>query len=170
MSSPRRGGYNEQKTQKIDETVFLGINEQSTNDEDESITSIEYMKTHGGVKGVTTVTSTPIQIPSDQLKHTVFYETLSLTTEKQEDGMVALSYYDTSGKTISVTVALRNSEKELFSGTFFASEFETFVADASDTPHFIDMIVEHEEHGTITSTVFNPAGNTDTTINGVFTE
>ena len=35
-------------------------------------------------------------------------------------------------------------------------------------PYFIDMIVEHEEHGTITSSVFNPGDASDTYINGIF--
>lgn len=110
-------------------------------------------------------TSEPSQSPS-----VPFFQTLSLTTKKQADNNVLLSYVDTTGKTKSVKVTLRNSEKTLFEGTFFASKFEAYVFDASDTPHFIDMVVDNEEYGTITSSVFNPAGNTDTTINGVFTK
>ena len=40
--------------------------------------------------------------------------------------------------------------------------FETTVNDATSIPYFIDMIVEHEEHGTITSSVFNPVDASDT--------
>lgn len=107
---------------------------------------------------------------SPQASSLPFFQTLSLTTKKQADNNVILSYVDTTGKTKSVKVTLRNSEKTLFEGTFFASKFEAFVFDASNAPHFIDMVVDNEEHGIITSSVFNPSGNTDTTINGVFTK
>jgi len=99
---------------------------------------------------------------------TISFETLSLVTEKQSDGNVRLTYLDSSGKTISVTVTIRNDVKILFTGQFFASSFETLILDAADTPHYIDMIVDHEDYGIISASAFNPAGNTDTTINGVF--
>lgn len=99
-----------------------------------------------------------------------FINSLSLTIKKLEDNNVVLNYVDTTEKTKNVKVTLRNSEKKLFEGTFFSSKFETFVYDASDTSHFVDMVVENEEYGTITSSVFNPAGNTDTIINGIFTK
>ncbi|MEM2786341.1 MAG: hypothetical protein QW652_06730, partial [Candidatus Nitrosotenuis sp.] len=65
---------------------------------------------------------------------------------------------------------LRNSEKQLFSGEFFASKFDTSVNDISSSPYMVEMIVEHAEYGTVTSSVFNPQGNNDTTIYGVFTK
>ena len=46
--------------------------------------------------------------------------------------------------------------------------FEATVNDATGTPYFIDMVVEHEDHGTITSSVFNSGDASDTNINGVF--
>ncbi len=46
--------------------------------------------------------------------------------------------------------------------------FETTLNDATGIPYFIDMIVEHEEHGTIISSVFNPGDASDTNINGIF--
>jgi len=79
-----------------------------------------------------------------------------------------LHYEDTSGKTISVTVILRTTEKDLFTGTFYSSMFEASVNDATKTSYFIDMIIEHEEYGTISSSVFNPVDTPDTIINGVF--
>jgi len=112
-----------------------------------------------------------IVIPSvitTPVSQTISFETLSLVTEKQNDGNVSLKYLDSSGKTISVTVTIRNDVKILFTGQFFASSFETLILDAADTPHFIEMIVDHEEYGIISASAFNPAGNTDTTINGVF--
>jgi len=98
------------------------------------------------------------------------FETLSLVTSQQPDDTVMLNYEDTSGKTISVTVILRTTEKDLFTGTFYSSMFEASVNDATKTSYFIDVIIEHEEHGTISSSVFNPADTTDTIINGVFSQ
>jgi len=98
------------------------------------------------------------------------FETLSLVTSQQPDDTVMLNYEDTSGKTISVTVILRTTEKDLFTGTFYSSMFEASVNDATKTSYFIDVIIEHEEHGTISSSVFNPVDTTDTIINGVFSQ
>ena len=98
------------------------------------------------------------------------FETLSLVTSRQPDGTVMLNYEDTSGKTISVTVILRTTEKDLFIGTFYSSMFEASVNDATKTSYFIDMIVEHEDYGTIVSSVFNPVDTPDTIINGVFSQ
>ncbi len=79
-----------------------------------------------------------------------------------------LQYEDTSGKTISVSVTLRTTERELFSGIFYSAMFETLVNDASNTAYFIDMIVEHQEYGTISSSVYNPRDSPNTIINGIF--
>ena len=98
------------------------------------------------------------------------FETLSLKTTQQLDDTVMLHYEDTSGKTISVTVILRTTEKDLFIGTFYSSMFEASVNDATKTSYFIDMIVEHEDYGTIVSSVFNPVDTPDTIINGVFSQ
>jgi len=98
------------------------------------------------------------------------FETLSLKTTQQLDDTVMLHYEDTSGKTISVTVILRTTEKDLFVGTFYSSMFEASVNDATKTSYFIDMIVEHEDYGTIVSSVFNPVDTPDTIINGVFSQ
>ena len=48
--------------------------------------------------------------------------------------------------------------------------FEASVNDAIKTSYFIDMIVEHEDYGTISSSVFNPVDSPDTIINGVFSQ
>ncbi len=98
------------------------------------------------------------------------FETLSLVTSQQPDDTVMLNYEDTSGKTISVTVILRTTEKDLFTGTFYSSMFETSVNDATKTSYFIDMIVEHEEYGTISSSVFSPVDAPNTLIYGVFSQ
>ncbi|MBM3910027.1 MAG: hypothetical protein FJ356_00055 [Thaumarchaeota archaeon] len=99
---------------------------------------------------------------------TKLLKTLQLTTTQEDNGDVKVQYSDNSGNTISVKFTLKNSERELFSGTFYASNFETSITDISNTDHIIEMIVEHKEFGTITSSVYKPAGNLNSMINGVF--
>jgi len=100
----------------------------------------------------------------------IIYETLSLSTKQQSDDNILLQYSDSSGKTQSVTVVIRTDQKEIFSGTFFTSMFETTINDASGIPYYVDMIVEHEDYGTIASSVFNPGDASDTKINGIFSQ
>ncbi|MBA4719318.1 MAG: hypothetical protein HRO68_09580 [Nitrosopumilus sp.] len=100
----------------------------------------------------------------------IVYDTLSLSTTQQPDNNILLQYSDSSGKTQSVTVVIRTEQKEIFSGTFFTSMFETTVNDATGISYYVDMIVEHEDHGTITSSVFNPGDDSDTKINGIFSQ
>ncbi len=117
----------------------------------------------------TSESSSPTTIVT-KTQTTQTFETLSLKTTQQLDDTVMLHYEDTSGKTVSVTVILRTTEKDLFIGTFYSSMFETSVNDATKTSYFIDMIVEHEEYGTIVSSVFNPVDTPETIINGVFSQ
>ena len=99
----------------------------------------------------------------------ITYETLSLSTTQQSDDNILLQYSDSSEKTKSVHVVIRTEQKEVFSGTFFTSMFETTVNDANGIPYFVDMVIEHEEYGTVTSSVFNPGEDSNTKISGVFT-
>ena len=48
--------------------------------------------------------------------------------------------------------------------------FETNVNDVSGVPYYVDMIVEHEDYGTVTSSVFNPGDSSDSKINGIFSQ
>ena len=98
------------------------------------------------------------------------FEVLQLRTTQEKDDDIMIQFEDTSGQTISVSVTLRNSESELFSGIFYSPKFETFVFNTPDQPHIIEMVVEHAVYGTITSSVYKPAGVYDTIINGVFTK
>ncbi|MGQ0791978.1 MAG: hypothetical protein ACT4NJ_07135 [Nitrosopumilaceae archaeon] len=98
------------------------------------------------------------------------FDTLSLITKKQSDNRVSMNYDDTSGKTTSVTVQIRNKEQVLFTGQFFSPSFETTIMDLSATPHFIDLVVEHPVYGQVIATAFIPAGSTDTVIYGVFSK
>jgi len=117
----------------------------------------------------TSESSSPTTIVT-KTQTTQTFETLSLKTTQQLDDTVMLHYEDTSGKTVSVTVILRTTEKDLFIGTFYSSMFEASVNDATKTSYFIDMIVEHEEYGTIVSSVFNPVDTPETIINGMFSQ
>jgi len=115
-------------------------------------------------------TSSPFTTVTTQDQTIQTFETLSLSSSQQSDDIVMLQYADSSGKTTSVTVTLRTTEKELFTGIFYSSMFETFVQDITKTSYFIDMIIEHEEYGTISSSVFIPVDSPDTIINGVFSK
>lgn len=106
----------------------------------------------------------------DPIPQSKIFETLQLTTTKNSDNTVSIHYADSSGKTLKVTVTLRNADKQLFSGEFFASSFDTSVNDISTTPHIIEMTVEHADYGTVSSSVYNPQGNDQSTIYGVFTQ
>ena len=149
-------------------------------------------KTVNGIKEIThTVTlpeclypnKTPVQVTVstdpvtgdqtvsvDPIPQNKIFETLQLTTAKNSDNTVGIHYEDSSGKTLKVTVILSNSERQLFTGEFFASKFDTNIDDVSDTPHIIEMIVEHAEYGTVNSSVYNPQGNNENTIYGVFSQ
>lgn len=107
---------------------------------------------------------------STQSTTPITYETLSLSTTQQSDDNILLQYSDSSGKTQNVDVIIRTNEKEIFSGTFFTSSFETTVRDISGIPYYVDMVVEHEDYGTVTSSVFNPGDFSDSQINGIFSQ
>ena len=159
-------------SESTQEVIFFGKTEDDQHENEESI------ERHGSGSGSTTgsdstignsgsIIITPSSLDTPQ---TVSFETLSLSTTQQSDDSVILHYEDTSGKTTSVTVTLRTIERELFSGVFYSSMFEAFVNDAPNTSYFIDMVIEHEELGIITSSVFNPVETPETIINGVFSQ
>ena len=100
----------------------------------------------------------------------IIYETLSLSTKQQSDDNILLQYFDSSGKTESVNVVIRTEEKQIFSGTYFTSMFETTVNDATGVPYYVDMVIDHEEYGSVTSSVFNPGDSSDSKINGIFSQ
>lgn len=100
---------------------------------------------------------------------TVYYDVIQLTsTHKGND--VLINYNDASGNTIGVVVTLRNSDKEIFSGQFTSSKFETIISDVPNTPHMIEMTVEHAVYRTLHASVYAPADSQDSTISGIFTE
>ena len=100
----------------------------------------------------------------------IIHETLSLSTTQASNDDIVLQYSDSSGKTNSVNIILRTDQKEIFSGTFFTSEFETNLNDFSNQPYYVDMVVEHADYGTVTSSVFNPGDSTDSKNSGIFSQ
>jgi len=48
--------------------------------------------------------------------------------------------------------------------------FETTINDTIDVPYYVDMIVEHEDYGTVTLSVFNPGDSSELRISGVFSQ
>jgi hypothetical protein len=132
------------------------------------IESIQNIFTGNSNSGSTSQSST--NNISSQNTISIIPETLSLSTKQQSDDNILLQYVDTSGKTKSVNVIIRTTDKEIFSGTFFTSKFNTNVNDATGIPYYVDMVVEHEDYGTVTSSVFNPGDSSDTKINGIFSQ
>ena len=135
----------------------------------ESIQNIFGGNSNSGSSSSSTIQESPNNV-STQNTVPIPPETLSLSTKQQSDDNILLQYVDTSGKTKSVDVIIRTADKEIFSGTFFTSMFDTNVNDATGIPYYVDMIVEHEDYGTVTSSVYNPGDSSDTKINGIFSQ
>jgi len=171
---------NNNKTSKsLDEEVFFGkINEQKIAEPKKPTTGTTSSGAGGSQtnnnNGNTNPASAPtiIQNPTNTqlITNKIPFDTLSLITKKQSDNRVSMKYDDTSRKTINVTVQIRNAGQVLFTGQFFSSSFETTIMDASATPHFIDLVVEHAVYGQVIATAFVPAGSTDSVIYGVFSK
>ena len=137
------------------------------------IESIQNIFTDSSNSGSTSQSSTSQSSTNDissQNIISIIPETLSLSTRQQSDDNILLQYVDTSGKTKSVNVIIRTIDKEIFSGIFFTSKFDTNINDATGIPYYVDMIVEHEDYGTVTSSVYNPGDSSDTKINGIFSQ
>jgi hypothetical protein len=140
------------------------------------IESIQNAFTNSNVQDLTTspinselIEDSTIQ-NSIQDKTPLIHDTLSLFTTQQPNDDISLQYFDSSGKTTSVNVVIRTDQKEIFSGTYFTSMFETNLNDISGEPYYVDMIIEHEDYGTVTSSVFNPGDSTDSKISGIFSQ
>lgn len=95
-----------------------------------------------------------------------YYQTITLNAEN-EGSKVVLSYDDTTGKTASVTVTLKNNVGQVFTGTFTSSQFETEVTDVPDTPHIIEMTVVNSDYGTLHGSVYASSDNQNSVINGI---
>ena len=108
-------------------------------------------------------------INSDTSAIPAYYNIVQLTASNKGNDVI-INYDDTSGKTTDVTVTLRNSEKELFSGKFTSSQFQTMVNDVPNSPHIIDMTVDSSAYGILHASVYAPANNQNSTISGIFTK
>lgn len=153
--------FSESTLQTIGFAGILGDDQTNNESMDQSSSS---------TTGTYSATESPFSTKASGEQTIQTFETLSLKSTQQSNDNIMLRYEDTSGKTISVTVTLRTTEKELFTGIFYSSMFETFVQDVTQTSYFIDVVIEHEEYGTISSSVFNPVDSPDTIINGVFSK
>lgn len=98
----------------------------------------------------------------------VVYEKLDLSMIQQSNGDVLLQYSDATGNTKSINVVIKTSEKEIFSGTFFTSNFKTVINDVSRTSYYVDITVEHKDYGTVISSIFNSVDSIDSEITGEF--
>ena len=136
----------------------------------ESIQNIFSGSSNSGSTSQSSTSQSSTNNISSQSTISIIPETLSLSTKQQSDDNILLQYVDTSGKTKSVHVIIRTTDKEIFSGIFFTSKFDTNVNDATGIPYYVDMVVEHEDYGTVTSSVFNPGDSSDTKINGIFSQ
>lgn len=94
------------------------------------------------------------------------YENLSLSMIQQSNGDVLLEYVDATGNTKSANVIIRTNDATIFSGTFFTSNFKTIINDISKTTYHVDITVDHEDYGIVSST-FN-SNNMDSKVDGVF--
>ena len=100
--------------------------------------------------------------------NTIVNENLSLSSIQQVNGDVLLQYFDATGNTVSANVIIRTSDKEIFSGTFYTSNFKTVINNVSGTPYYMDVIVDHKDFGTVKSSIFNSGTNVDYKIIGMF--
>ncbi len=103
--------------------------------------------------------STPVSPP--------YFQTIQLNVINQGTN-VLLSYDDTTGQTMQVTVTMKNSEKILFSGSFYASQFHTAISDAQNT-HIIEMTIQNSIYGILHASIYAPSNIQNSTISGIFT-
>lgn len=97
-----------------------------------------------------------------------YFQTVQLNAINQ--GTTALlSYDDTTGQTTQVTVTMKNSDKVLFSGTFYASQFHTEVNDIPNNAHIIEMTIQNAVYGTLHASIYAPPNIQNSTISGIFT-
>ncbi len=158
-------------TNEIGEAGNKITNEISKAKESSQKTITEEISNFNPIESITNIFTGHSSSPNTSSPNTsspITYETLSLSTKQQSNDNILLQYSDSSGKTKSVSVVIRTEQKEIFSGTFFTSMFETTVNDASGIPYFVDMVVEHEDYGTVSSSVFNDGDASDSNINGIF--
>lgn len=95
-----------------------------------------------------------------------YYNVVQLTTVNQGNNAM-LNFDDSSGQTRSVTVTMRNSDKVLFTGTFYSSKFTSEVKDVPNTPHIIEMTIDNALYGTLHASAYAPSNMQNSTITGI---
>lgn len=98
-----------------------------------------------------------------------YYDTIKLTISNQGTG-ATLNFEDSSGKTKSVLVTMKNSDSTLFSGTFYSSKFTADVKDVPDTPHIIEMTIDNTLYGTLHASAYAPSNMQNSTITGILSQ
>jgi len=134
--------FSESTLQTIGIGGILGDGQNENNNESFARSDSSLTKTDSSVSQKQGDSSSPFSTVTTEGQSIQTFETLSLKSTQQSNDNIMLRYEDTSGKTISVSVTLRTTEKELFTGIFYSSMFETFVQDVTKTSYFIDMIIE----------------------------
>lgn len=95
-----------------------------------------------------------------------YYNVVQLTTLNQGNN-TALNFDDSSGQTKSVKLTMRNSDRVLFTGTFYSSKFSAEVKDVPNTPHIIEMTIDNALYGTLHASAYAPSNLQNSTINGI---
>jgi hypothetical protein len=98
-----------------------------------------------------------------------YYNVVQLTTVNQGNNTM-LNYDDSSGKTKSVIVTMRNNDNILFTGTFYSSKFTTEVKDVPDTPHLIEMTIDNSIYGILHGSVYSPSNTQNSTLTGILSK
>jgi hypothetical protein len=98
-----------------------------------------------------------------------YYHTVKLTTTSQGNNTI-LNFVDTSGKTRSVAVTMKNSDTILFSGTFYSSKFSTKVNNVPNIPYIIEMTIDNAVYGTLHASVYSPSNMQNSTITGILSQ
>ncbi len=98
-----------------------------------------------------------------------YYNVVTLNTINQGNNAM-LNFDDTSGQTKSVTVTVRNSDKTLFTGTFYSSKFTTEIKDVPNTPHIIEMTIDNAVYGVLHASAYAPSNVQNSTITGILSQ
>ena len=103
------GDFSESTLQTIGFSGILG-NDQTNNE--------SMYQSSPWTTGTYSTTESPFSTKASGEQTIQTFETLSIKSTQQSNDNIMLHYEDTSGKTTSVTVTLRTTEKELFTGIF----------------------------------------------------
>jgi len=109
-----------------------------------------------------------IEITVNPLPESSAAENISFTTWREGDD-VFFRFDDESLKTTGGTFILKNSNGTLLSGEFTSPTIQCSLGTEDAIPQIIEMTIEHEDLGTVSSSALNPADNTGEKVTGIFT-